>query len=158
MKNNNKNFELIENLSNLMDKLEISVLDYEIKELKLKIQKSHNSQTVSFNKDVQKNVEKLDNNNQIHSKTKPEHEIEYTAEHPGAIKSPMVGTAYCSPEPGKRAFIKLGENVKKGQPLVIIEAMKVMNTINSDRNGKVVFIGFEDSQPVEFDQLLVIIE
>ena len=62
MKNNNKNFELIENLSNLMDKLEISVLDYEIKELKLKIQKSHNSQTVSFNKDVQNNVEKLTKN------------------------------------------------------------------------------------------------
>ena len=70
----------------------------------------------------------------------------------------MVGTAYSSPEPGKSPFIKIGDKVIKGQPLVIIEAMKVMNTINSEKNGKVVFIGFEDGHPVEFDQLLVIIE
>ncbi len=70
----------------------------------------------------------------------------------------MVGTAYASPEPGKSPFIRIGDQVNKGQPLVIIEAMKVMNTINAEKNGKVVFIGFEDGQPVEFDQLLVIIE
>ena len=78
--------------------------------------------------------------------------------HPGALKAPMVGTAYVSPEPGKAPFIRLGDTVSNNQPLLIIEAMKVMNTINAPKGGKVVFIGFEDGQPVEFEQLLVIIE
>ena len=70
----------------------------------------------------------------------------------------MVGTAYASPEPGKPPFIRLGDTVKVDQPLLIIEAMKVMNTINATKNGKIVFIGFEDAEPIEFEQLLVIIE
>ena len=78
--------------------------------------------------------------------------------HPGALKAPMVGTAYVSAEPGKAPFIRLGDTVSNNQPLLIIEAMKVMNTINAPKEGKVVFIGFEDGQPVEFEQLLVIIE
>ena len=78
--------------------------------------------------------------------------------HPGALKAPMVGTAYISPEPGKAPFVRLGDTVSNNQPLLIIEAMKVMNTINAPKSGKVVFIGFEDGQPVEFEQLLVIIE
>ena len=78
--------------------------------------------------------------------------------HPGALKAPMVGTAYVSPEPGKAPFIRLGDTVSNNQPLLIIEAMKVMNTINAHKEGKIVFIGFEDGQPVEFEQLLVIIE
>ena len=82
----------------------------------------------------------------------------FTNKHPGAVNSPMVGTAYSSPEPGKNPFVKLNTQVSKGDSLLIIEAMKVMNTIVAPKSGKVVFIGFEDSQPVEFDQLLVIIE
>ena len=70
----------------------------------------------------------------------------------------MVGTAYSAPEPGKEPFVKLNSLVKKGDTLLIIEAMKVMNTITAHKSGKVSFIGFEDSQPVEFDQMLIIIE
>ena len=70
----------------------------------------------------------------------------------------MVGTAYSASEPGKNPFIKLHSQVSKGETLLIIEAMKVMNTIASPKSGKIVFIGFEDGQPIEFDQLLVIIE
>ena len=80
------------------------------------------------------------------------------ADHPGVIVSPMVGTAYSAPEPGKDPFIKLHSQVSKGDTLLIIEAMKVMNTIAAPKSGKVLFIGFEDSQPVEFDQLFVVIE
>ncbi len=156
MKENEKNFKLIEELSALMNKLDISTLNYKFKELKLKIKKSPRYSPINEeDKTVLDNKEK---NKQKISENKIESKIEFTSDHPGAIKSPMVGTAYSSPEPGKSPFITLGEKVKKGHPLVIIEAMKVMNTINSDRNGKVVFIGFEDAQPVEFDQLLVIIE
>ena len=83
---------------------------------------------------------------------------EENKEDSNSINSPMVGTAYSAPEPGKDPFIKLNSQVTKGDTLLIIEAMKVMNTIAAPKSGKVVFIGFEDSQPVEFDQLLVVIE
>ncbi|MBN9139112.1 MAG: acetyl-CoA carboxylase biotin carboxyl carrier protein, partial [Phyllobacterium sp.] len=75
-----------------------------------------------------------------------------------AVPSPMVGTAYLSPAPGARAFIEVGSKVKEGQTLMIIEAMKTMNQIPSPRAGTVTAILIEDSQPVEYGELLVVIE
>jgi acetyl-CoA carboxylase biotin carboxyl carrier protein len=75
-----------------------------------------------------------------------------------AVKSPMVGTTYLAPEPGAAPFISVGASVKIGDPLLIIEAMKVMNPITAERAGKVSAILVEDGQPVEFDQPLVVIE
>lgn len=75
-----------------------------------------------------------------------------------AVKSPMVGTSYLAPEPGAAPFISVGSAVKIGDPLLIIEAMKVMNPITAERAGKVTAILVEDGQPVEFDQPLVVIE
>ena len=80
------------------------------------------------------------------------------AVHPGAVKSPMVGTAYLSPEPGAAAFIKVGDTVNEGQTLLIVEAMKTMNPITAPRAGKISQIIVQNEQPVEFDQPLVIIE
>jgi acetyl-CoA carboxylase biotin carboxyl carrier protein len=80
------------------------------------------------------------------------------AKHPGMVASPMVGTAYRSPEPGAKTFIEVGSRVKMGDTLLIIEAMKTMNQIPSPRAGTVTQILFEDSQPVEFGEPLVIIE
>jgi acetyl-CoA carboxylase biotin carboxyl carrier protein len=80
------------------------------------------------------------------------------AEHPGAVPSPMVGTAYLSSEPGARPFIEVGSRVAVGQTLLIIEAMKTMNQIPSTRAGTVTQILVEDGQPVEFGEPLVIIE
>ena len=80
------------------------------------------------------------------------------ADHPGAVKSPMVGTAYLAPEPGAAEFIKVGDQVSAGQTLVIIEAMKTMNPIASPKAGKIVDIIVANEQPVEFDEVLVIIE
>ena len=74
-----------------------------------------------------------------------------------AVKSPMVGTAYLSPEPGAKPFITPGQTVKAGDTLVIIEAMKVMNPITAPKAGKVAQILIGDAQPVEFDQPLVVI-
>lgn len=75
-----------------------------------------------------------------------------------AVKSPMVGTSYLAPEPGAAPFVSVGATVKIGDPLLIIEAMKVMNPITAERAGKVTAILVEDGQPVEFDQPLVVIE
>ncbi len=75
-----------------------------------------------------------------------------------AVKSPMVGTAFLSPEPGAKPFITVGAPIKKGDTLMIIEAMKVMNPILAPKAGKITQILIADSQPVEFDQPLVVIE
>ncbi len=80
------------------------------------------------------------------------------ANHPGVVPSPMVGTAYFSPEPGAKPFIEVGTRVTAGQTLLIIEAMKTMNQIPSPRDGTVTQILIEDGQPVEFGEPLVIIE
>ncbi len=79
-------------------------------------------------------------------------------EHPGAVKSPMVGTAYLAAEPGAAPFLSLGKQVAAGDTLLIVEAMKVMNTIPAPRAGRVMQILVENGQPVEFDQPLVIVE
>jgi len=78
--------------------------------------------------------------------------------HPGAVKSPMVGTAYLSPEPGKPAFVNIGDKVTAGQTLLIIEAMKTFNPIKAPKAGTVAQILVENAQPVEFGEPLMIIE
>jgi len=80
------------------------------------------------------------------------------AKHPGVVTSPMVGTAYAAPEPGAKPFIEVGSKVKAGDTLLIVEAMKTMNQIPAPRAGTVIQILFEDGQPVEFGEPLVIIE
>ena len=80
------------------------------------------------------------------------------ASHPGAVKSPMVGTAYLSAEPGSAPFMSVGARVKEGDTLVIIEAMKVMNPIPSPKSGVVKEILIQNAQPVEYEQPLAIIE
>jgi len=80
------------------------------------------------------------------------------AQHPGVLVSPMVGTAYRGPGPGARPFVEVGSQVKVGEPLIIIEAMKTMNQIPATRSGTVVQILVEDGQPVEYGEPLMIIE
>ena len=80
------------------------------------------------------------------------------ASHPGAVTSPMVGTAYLAAEPGAAPFIAVGQSVKEGDTLLIIEAMKTMNQIPSPKSGKITRILVEDGTPVEFGAPLVIIE
>jgi acetyl-CoA carboxylase biotin carboxyl carrier protein len=80
------------------------------------------------------------------------------ASHPGAVASPMVGTAYLAAEPGAAPFISIGATVKEGQTVLIIEAMKTMNHIPAPRAGKVTAILVEDGQPVEFGEPLLVIE
>jgi acetyl-CoA carboxylase biotin carboxyl carrier protein len=81
-----------------------------------------------------------------------------TAANKGAVNSPMVGTAYRAPEPGGKPFVEVGDKVREGQTLCIIEAMKTMNQIPATRAGTVTQIFIEDGQPVEFGEPLMIIE
>ena len=80
------------------------------------------------------------------------------ADHPGTVKSPMVGTVYLSPDPDAAPFVTPGASVAAGDTLLIVEAMKVMNPIVSPRAGKIVEVLVDSGQPVEFDQPLVIVE
>ncbi|HEY6979355.1 acetyl-CoA carboxylase biotin carboxyl carrier protein [Reyranella sp.] len=78
--------------------------------------------------------------------------------HPGAVKSPMVGTAYLAAEPGKPAFVTVGDKITAGQTLLIIEAMKTFNPIKAPKAGTVTQILVENAQPVEFGQALMVVE
>ena len=150
-----ENLSIVQQFVDMVNKDNLMELEYEADDFKIKVVKNMNTSfstpqetivsipNASENKEASKSIEKVE---------------QFTNKHPGAVNSPMVGTAYSAPEPGKDPFIKLNSQVTKGDTLLIIEAMKVMNTIAAPKSGKVAFIGFEDSQPVEFDQLLVVIE
>lgn len=79
------------------------------------------------------------------------------AKHPGAMKSPMVGVVYFTPEPGAEPFVSVGDQVSEGQTLCLIEAMKTFNPIHAQRSGKVLHILVEDGQPVEYGEPLLIV-
>jgi acetyl-CoA carboxylase biotin carboxyl carrier protein len=83
--------------------------------------------------------------------------VAHKGPHPGAVPSPMVGTVFVAPEPGKPPFVKVGDEVKEGDTLLIVEAMKTMNPISAPRSGKIHEICVSDAQPVEFGQTLLII-
>ncbi len=78
--------------------------------------------------------------------------------HPGAVRAPMVGTVYLTPEPGAAPFVAVGAEVREGQTLLIIEAMKVMNPIRAPRGGRVTQLLVNSGDPVEYGELLLIIE
>ena len=157
-KNNNRhldNINLVKKFVDIVNKDDLSELEYESENFKIKIVSKTNNSPSEIQHIVSQPSAKINSNEVIKNSDKNEM---FTNKHPGAVNSPMVGTAYSAPEPGKEPFVKLNSVVKKGDTLLIIEAMKVMNTITAHKSGKVSFIGFEDSQPVEFDQMLIIIE
>ena len=97
----------------------------------------------------------IDSKEIINSEVTAEEKIDVLGE---PIKSPIVGTAYLSPEPGAKPFISVGKKIKKGETLLIVEAMKTMNHVPATKEGIVKKICVEDSQPVEFGQTIVILE
>ena len=150
-----ENLSIVQEFIDMVNKDNLLELEYEANDLKVKVVKNMKS---VFSQPLETNVS-FSNTRENREVSKSTEKVEkFTNKHPGAVNSPMVGTAYSAPEPGKDPFVKLNAQVSKGDSLLIIEAMKVMNTIAAPKSGKIVFIGFEDGQPVEFDQLLVIIE
>ena len=82
----------------------------------------------------------------------------FNVENYKSIKSPIIGTAYLAPEPGAKQFVEVGKKIKKGDTVMIVEAMKTMNHIPSTHEGIIKKIAVQDGQPVEYDQVLVLIE
>ncbi|MDC0457249.1 acetyl-CoA carboxylase biotin carboxyl carrier protein subunit [Alphaproteobacteria bacterium] len=154
-KHDSDNVNFVQALSDIVNNDNLSEIEYETDVIKIKIVK----QSKQIFSEAQSIVDQAQKEIIIEEPNKTFSTLEkFTAEHPGAVNSPMVGTAYSSSEPGKNPFIKINSSVEKGDILLIIEAMKVMNSITAHKSGKVTFIGFEDSQPIEFNQLLIIIE
>ena len=142
-KQDKKIIDDIEFLSQLMEKNNLKELEISDGKLSYKLKKNQNESKKNTN------IKKvIDSSNKVPADQKSE----------TSLKSPLVGTAYLSPEPGSKQFIEIGQNVKIGQVLLIIEAMKTMNEIVADRNGTVKKIYVKNETPVEFGEPLVLIE
>ena len=151
------NLAVLESIVKILKDNELSEIEYETENLKIEVvamQPIQNTTIVSSNNSSLPNTKTI----QSSSNNDPIEVKQDLSKHPGAVISPMVGTCYLAPEPGAKKFVEIGDTVKKGQPLLIIEAMKVMNYIRAKNDGKVINILVEDSQPVEYGQLLLVIE
>ena len=142
-KQDKKIIDDVDFLSQLMEKN--NLIELEISDGKLSYKLKKNQTEIKKNTNFKKAI---DTSNKAPSDQKSE----------SSLKSPLVGTAYLSPEPGAKKFIEVGQNVKIGQVLLIIEAMKTMNEIVADKNGTVKKIYVKNETPVEFGEPLVLIE
>ena len=150
-----ENLSIVQEFVDMVNKDNLLELEYEANDFKIKVVKNKKSSCFTP-KETIANIPDTKENKNVSATT--EYVEQFTNKHPGAVNSPMVGTAYAAPEPGKDPFVKLNSQVTMGDTLLIIEAMKVMNTITAPKSGKIIFIGFDDNQPVEYDQLLIVIE
>ena len=151
--NKDDNITILESIVKILKNNNLSEIEYETENLKIEVVAMQQVQTntvVSNNNNIPNTVQSSSSNSN--------NETQDLSKHPGAVISPMVGTCYLAPEPGAKKFIEVGNTVKKGQPLLIIEAMKVMNYIRAKNEGKVINILVKDAQPVEYGQLLLVIE
>tara|TARA_B100001057_G_scaffold283964_1_gene284311 strand:+ start:207 stop:641 length:435 start_codon:yes stop_codon:yes gene_type:complete len=139
--------KIIKELSDYLDEFNLTELEYTEKDKKIKVSKNNvsiSNQSLPINKNLSSLSETLKTTN---SKTSG---IEVT--------SPIIGTAYHSPEPGAKKFVEIGKKIKKGDTIMIVEAMKTMNHVPSSADGVVKEICVEDGQPVEFGQTIIILE
>jgi acetyl-CoA carboxylase biotin carboxyl carrier protein len=146
--------KLIRELAELLTETGLSEIEIEKPDLRIRVARNFVQSSVGVPTVNTPSVTPLPQTGGVSANAVPTEE----AAHPGAVPSPMVGTAYLSPEPGADPFIKVGEQVNEGQTLMIVEAMKTMNQIPAPRSGKITAILIEDQQPVEFGEPLLIIE
>ena len=139
--------KIIRELTEYLDEFKLTELEYTVKDTKIKVSKnsiSVNSQTFP--------------NSKLVSSPNPNANISSDIISGIEIKSPIIGTAYHAPEPGAKKFVEIGKKIKKGDTVMIVEAMKTMNHVPSTSNGVVKKILVNDGQPVEFGQVLIILE
>ena len=140
--------KIIKELTDYLNEFDLNEIEYTDKDTKIKVSKfssSNNYQNLPLDKTFQQKI--TSNVNDI-SETSSEKEI----------TSPIIGTAYHAPEPGAKKFVEIGKKIKKGDTIMIVEAMKTMNHVPSTLDGKVKDILVSDGQPVEFGQTLIILE
>ena len=136
------NKKLIKELVDNLEEFKLSELEYSEKDIKIKV-----SRYIQFDQNISSEVTIEKNNN------KKVVNVSGTE-----IKSPIIGTAYLAPEPGAKKFVETGKKIKKGDTVMIVEAMKTMNHVPSSKDGVVKSINVEDGQPVEYGQTLVVID
>ena len=135
------NKKLIKELVDNLEEFKLTELEYSEKDIKIKVSRQiQTSQNISPAVTIEKNDKKVET-------------VSGTE-----IKSPIIGTAYLAPEPGAKKFVETGKKIKKGDTVMIVEAMKTMNHVPSPKDGIVKSINVEDGQPVEYGQTLVVID
>ena len=135
------NKKLIKELVDNLEEFKLTELEYSEKDIKIKVSRQiQTSQNISPAVTIEKNGKKVET-------------VSGTE-----IKSPIIGTAYLAPEPGAKKFVETGKKIKKGDTVMIVEAMKTMNHVPSPKDGVVKSINVEDGQPVEYGQTLVVID
>ena len=137
------NKKIIKQLKDCLDEFDLNEIEYSYKDTKIKVSKKGSSEIISPNPISTKQLDQNDTNPEV----------------PGnKVTSPIIGTAYLAPEPGGKKFAEVGKKIKKGETIMIVEAMKTMNHVPSPSDGTVKEISVEDGQPVEFGQKLLILE
>ena len=139
--------KIIKELTDCLDEFNLTELEYTEKDTKIKVSKNN----VSINNQTIPNAQKITSSSQT---SKVSNNLNSGIK----VTSPIIGTAYHAPEPGAKKFIEVGKKIKKGDTVMIVEAMKTMNHVPSTSNGVVKEILVEDGQPVEFGQVLIILE
>ena len=140
------NKKIIKELSDYLEEFNLTELEYTEKDTKIKVSKNNisvNNQNIPIPK-IEANDPNINSQDNIKSGTE--------------IKSPIIGTAYHAPEPGAKKFVEVGKKIKKGDTIMIVEAMKTMNHVPSTLDGVVKEVCVEDGQPVEFGQTLLILD
>ena len=140
--------KVIEELSNYLDEFNLTEIEYTDKDIKIKVSKnslSVNQQPINLSPTPTINI-----SSDVDKTQKPKTGIEVT--------SPLIGTAYHAPEPGAKKFVEIGKKIKKGDTIMIVEAMKTMNHVPSTADGIVKEICVEDGQPIEYGQTIIILE
>ena len=135
--------KLIKELVDNLDEFKLTELEYQNGDTKIKVSKASKTSTLSKISDT------IISNNKV-VLSEPENGVR--------VKSPIIGTAYLAAEPGAKKFIKIGDKIKKGQTIMIVEAMKTMNHVPSTNDGEVKSILVKDGQPVEFGQTLILLK
>ena len=138
------NKKLIKELSDYLEEFNLTELEYTEKDTKIKVSKNNSNLRDNFKSIEEKNYKDLKEEKKSISGIQ--------------ITSPIIGTAYHAPEPGAKKFIEVGKKIKKGDTVMIVEAMKTMNHVPSTSDGTVKEICVEDGQPVEFGQTIIILE
>ena len=139
--------KIIKELSDYLEEFNLTELEYTEKDTKIKVSKNNvsiNHSPIPLNNNLSSTTETSKNNNKVLSGTE--------------ITSPIIGTAYHAPEPGAKKFVEVGKKIKKGDTIMIVEAMKTMNHVPSTTDGIVKKICVEDGHPVEFGQTIIILE